>query len=463
MPRARRLRWSRGGWFALCGLWVAAALGQSPTATEDRPTSLPGSGETITDTAAPALTPPETVADALPTRLEAQIAFNDLVAAERYEEAVVVGERYLELTDQEFGLDSKQFALALANVAEIQRRVGEHLAAEEKLLRSIEIIRGLDGGFSEALVVPLIGLGANYHDDGNYLDALSAFSEARNVNRRVLGLLNEDQLPIMDRMTETLYSMDRIEEADEIQRDALKLMERKQGSDSIEVIDAVHRYADWLGRTGNYNAEREQYSRILGIVRSAEGDDSPAMIRALREIGNSFREQRLEEGQGLGALLRARDIAERQPDPDWLALAEALRDLGDWYAAFSRVGPTGEEYRRAWQALDKLPAGERLQRRWFRGPEYVLREPVSQRGVTTDPAAAAGYVLVEFDLDTEGRPESVRVVESHPAGFKDDAVARSVQRSRFRPQMRDGEIVRGEKLSLRFAFRYEEEGPQNSD
>jgi TonB family protein len=174
----------------------------------------------------------------------------------------------------------------------------------------------------------------------------------------------------------------------------------------------------------------------------------------LREIGNSFRTQRIPDSQGANALQRALDIVDGHDEPDPLMAAELMRDIGDWQVAFSRTPPDNGEYRQAWRLLGELEDGEELRREWFTGPPaYALREPVSQRGLSLDPRAVPGHVLVHFDIDEGGRPDDIRVVSADPPGLKDDAVVQSVRRSRFRPQMADGEIVR-ERVALRFVYRY---------
>jgi TonB family protein len=61
---------------------------------------------------------------------------------------------------------------------------------------------------------------------------------------------------------------------------------------------------------------------------------------------------------------------------------------------------------------------------------------------------------VKFDLDKSGHASNVSIVESDPPGFKDEAVVRHIRRSRFRPQMTDGEPVARESLALQFNYRY---------
>ncbi|HEX6997607.1 MAG TPA: TonB family protein [Gammaproteobacteria bacterium] len=410
--------------------------------------------------AAPPATEHPPAPDSLFSPLEAKIELERLVADERYEEAVPVGERLVELTDQEFGAVSREAAEARMALARVQSQAGRHEAAETTYLAAIDIVREVDGMFSPLAIEPLTGLGDNYQEAGQYLNAVSAYTEARTVSRRVYGLLNEGQIPIMDRLTATLQSLEQPLEADRMQLEALRIVERTHEPHSPEALAAIYKYARWLRDNGRYQEERDQYNRAIRIIRDHYGDDSVRLARPLSAIGNSFRHQRLPEGQGAESLQEALELLRASQPVDRLALAEVLRDIGDWSVAFSKVPYDGAEYKRAWQLLGEVEGGEEIRRRWFTGPEYVLREPISQRGLSNDPDALPGHVLVRFDLDETGETENVAVVESEPPGFKDEAVLRAVRRSRFRPQMVDGQIVPGRGLALRFTYRYklDEEG-----
>jgi tetratricopeptide (TPR) repeat protein len=390
------------------------------------------------------------------TRLEAQLLLRDLVEAQDYEEAIPVGERVVALTEEEFGEESPEAATALANLGEVQRRAGRYEESERNFLNAVALFRQIEGEFTESVINPLVGLGAVFHARGEYLQAVTAFEEARTVNRRVFGLLNEEQIVLMDHIANTLVSMQRYGEADEQQMDALRIMERVHGSDTLEILPAIYNYAEWLRDGYRFNEERDLYTRAMSIIRDQDGKESPLLAKPLREVGNSFRAQKFPEGRGISSLKRALEVLEAQPAPDPLATAEALRDIGDWNVAFSKVGPTGDEYRRAWQLLGEVEGGEELRTKWFSEPDYVLRENPSSRGLQdpSEPGALPGHVLIVFDVDEHGRTEEVAVVESVPPGFKDDSTARAIGRSRFRPRMVDGEIVRAEGLARSFTFHY---------
>ncbi|HSG64331.1 MAG TPA: energy transducer TonB, partial [Gammaproteobacteria bacterium] len=194
----------------------------------------------------------------------------------------------------------------------------------------------------------------------------------------------------------------------------------------------------------------------MDIIRAHEGLDSPELVEPLREIGNSYRAQKLAEGRGISALKRALEIAEANREQDPLALARVLRDVGDWYTAFSRIGATGEEYQRAWQILGEVENGEALRADWFAEPDYVLREYPSNRGLAEagDPNAVEGYVRIVFDVDEAGDPLNIMVLESEPPDFKDSTMVRAIRQSRFRPRVVDGEVVYSSGLIRNFTFHY---------
>ena len=104
--------------------------------------------------------------------------------------------------------------------------------------------------------------------------------------------------------------------------------------------------------------------------------------------------------------------------------------------------------------LGSAPNGDVLRREWFTGANYVLYEPISPRGLSTDPEALSGHVTVTFDIDTGGNTNNVTLVESVPLGLKDEAVLRHIRRSRFRPMIANGQVVTGKSVAIQVKFRY---------
>jgi TonB family protein len=454
---ARRLMVALAGFCLLSMSAHAQTAGAAPPPAGTVAQAQAGnSAQTPTDAAQPAptqnATPPET-SDSQDAAGPPTTSTLDQTPRDP-KEIVAEQQKLVTRAEEQFGKRSRQAAEAYMDLAEAQRRAGDHAAAEKTYLAAIEVYHALDGPFTPLAIEPLTALGDNYRENNDYMRAVTAYTEARDVDRRVYGLLSEDQIPLLDRITDVMLELNKPADAEEAQLDALRIVERSHPPESDEALAALYKYAGWLREQGRFQEERDQYMRALRTVHDHYGKDDAHEVPALLGIGNSFRVQRIPEPQGAGSLHDALQILTMHGSNDKLALAETLRDIGDWEVAFSKVEYDGSEYRRSWQYLGEMADGDKYRKQWYSGPNYVLREPVSLAGLSQEPSAPAGHVIVKFDLDKTGHASNISIVESDPPGFKDEAVIRHIRRSRFRPQMVDGVAVARDSLALQFNYRY---------
>jgi TonB family protein len=394
----------------------------------------------------------ETAASDAATR--AAPAAEEVVAGVTPADNVASNERFVASTVTEFGRNSMQTAEAYVGLADAQREAQDYEKAAESYLAAVEVYRAVDGPFTPLAIAPLTSLGDNYREAEDYTSAVASYGEARTVSRRAYGLHNPDQIVLLDRISESLLDLDQLAEAEAQQVEALRLIQRANPPESEAVLEGIYRYAAWLGERGMYQLERDQYMRAQRIIRQYYGESDLRLVTPLLGIGNTYRRERNPAGPGISALEDALKLLRDQPERDALALAMVMRDVGDWNTAFGKMGYAGMEYQRSWELLGTLPNGEALRAEWYAGANYVLYEPISQRGVSTEREAMPGHVLVQFDIDVAGNPQDVRILESHPAGFKDEAVLRHVRRSRFRPWVVAGAVAPGPGLAIRVDFRY---------
>jgi TonB family protein len=433
----RRREWLLAG--LVCGGFAGAAHAQSDAAA---PAPVPAQPSNVEDSAAA----PESAAEAPP----------ELVAAEPVAPAdrVAASEKLVESNIAQFGRASFQTAEAYSGLADAYRQAKDYERAAENYLAAVEVYRAVDGPFTPLAIGPLTSLGDNYQEAEDGMSAVAAYTEARTVNRRVYGLHNQDQIELLDRMSRSLLDLNQLSEAEAQQVEALRLVQRSHPPDSDAVLAAIYKYAEWLGDRLLFQLQRDQYTRALRVIRQSYGDRDVRLVAPLLGIGNTYREERNPASMGISALEDALNLLLEQPERDYVATAAALRDIGDWAVAFGKTGYSGTEYQRAWQMLGSAPNGEQLRRQWFTGANYVLYEPISPRGLSTDPEALSGHVTVTFDIDTGGNTTNVMLVDSDPVGLKDEAVLRHIRRSRFRPALEDGVLVTGKRLAIQVKFRY---------
>lgn len=445
MPSARDCTIRLVCGFAL-SMYGLGCVAQEADAAADAPAPAAGA-----DAAVEAETPDEAAPPV--TRFELQIQAEELVSAEDFAAAAALTEKLLALSEEEFGPESPMLADAYVEAASIRMRNKEYEAAEEYALRAIEIYRDANGPFARELIDPFLVLGDTYEASEDYLRALTAFSEARTISRRIYGLLDPGQIDIIDRMTESALDLNDFTQAQNLQLEALTLVARTHEPYSKEVIDATLKYGRWLRARNLFTAERDQYFRLDRILREHYGEGAVELVPVLLARANSFRTQGVEESFGIGGLNEALDILAATPDADPLLRAQALRDFGDWQTAFSRVPPDGEAYRESWQLLGRVENGGDLRREWYERATIVLGGELSRRGLSFDPQDPRGNVLVHFTVDTQGRTSNVVIVESNPPGLKDEAVERLIRQSRFRPMVRGGELVPSNR-AYNIQFRY---------
>jgi TonB family protein len=419
----------------VCGSLTSAASAQSETG-ESGAASAPAGDAGVESAAEPA-------AVEAPELVPAELA--DPVAA---------AERLVASNTAEFGPRSYPTAEAYTSLADAHRQAKDHESAAENYLAAVEIYRSIDGPFTPLVIGPLTGLGDNYHESGDDMNAIAAYTEARTVSRRVYGLHNENQIDLLDRMSRSYLDLNQLSDAEAQQVEALRLLQRGNPPGSDAVLEGMYKYAEWLGDRGFFQLQRDQYARALRVIRQVHGDNDVRQVEPLLGIGNTYREERNPASMGSSALQEALGLLLAQPQRDSAAIARALRDIGDWSVAFGKTGYAGTEYQRAWQMLGSAPNGEQLRREWFSGANYVLYEPISPRGLSIDPDALSGHVTVTFDIDSAGNTENVMLVESNPMGLKDEAVLRHIRRSRFRPLLEEGAVVIGKRLAIQVKFRY---------
>lgn len=383
--------------------------------------------------------------------LELKIEFDDSVANEHWAAAAGVAQKFLNLTASEFGPDSNELAVLRVEVAAVQSRNGDFAMAEVNIQEAMEHFVEFDGRYSESMIEPYLVLGDNYRWSGDFIRAMSAYDEARTTSRRVKGPLNLGQIEIFHRMSDTAAAFRQLELARQFQAEALALVERSYEPHAPETLKAIYGYAYWLRKNDLFTVEREQYERAARIIRKHYGDESPLLVRPLRERANSYRMQGAERVLGILGLRDALEILEANPDP--FLSAEVLRDLGDWEVAFSKVGTDGSEYQAAWNLLARHDDAAKLREEWFGANVMVLSGPLDRSELSTAPDAPSGNVLLRFTVDPNGLTRDVEVVESHPAGLKDEAFADQLRRSRFRPMMRDGELISTRRAyDIRFQY-----------
>jgi len=394
--------------------------------------------------------------------LDTRAAIEERHAAGDVEGATALGDEYLGDIREDFGPTSPALIDSLMQLAELDLDLGEPAVAVERISEVIGILGPIESPDSSQLMEAYTALGDAYTEDNLNALAIDAYSQARDLSRRRLGLYNTEQIDILygmsraalnegDAVTAAGFRQDAQDIYVRARLEVLRSVPDMQSSDPAEFLAARLNYGKALIDEGLVGEALLAYRETLDIIEDEFNRSS--RMRATVALAQSE-----AVGASLPTLQRARRILNIMIEPDPLLRAELRREWGDYRMMVGLPEKAERAYRDSWKILETIDGGEELQRDWFGQLEYI-RDPghglLGAGILTLDPDAPMGEVTLEFFVDSTGRAQNINVVRANPEWMTGIA-ARQVASSLFRPRFVDGDLV---TTAGRFtwSFRYDPE------
>ena len=339
---------------------------------------------------------------------------------------------------------------ALVELGKLQTELAEFQMAQESYLAGIELLVEENGEYSPSLIEPYTELAHAYLLNQQPLEAITILEQAQHISQRTFGLLNIEQVRLLDEISRAYLLIGDTAEAQNIQRERLTLALRRFGEDDPRVIPFHNQLADYYDRSRMRVRAREQYEAILAIQRENFGDNDGRLLLPLSKL------VRIDILLGDSASARRRLLRglESNDNATPIQVGNALAALGDWELALRRTDSALEYYRDAYatlQAVDPAAAAE-----YFATPRFIdFRPPPSQVDWDGNRASHGwGSIAVEFGISAEGRATDIAVVQTHPRDLMDSLYIRRLREASYRPRLIDGEPADTAAVSYTHQFRY---------
>jgi tetratricopeptide (TPR) repeat protein len=175
----------------------------------------------------------------------------------RVDEAIAVGLKLLDLTEQTKGTESPEYAVAAGDVGMMYRHIGDARTAERMLERAVRLLEPHSPRYDGPL--------------GRFLSNLSVYVNARGERAMAAAMLER----------------------------ALGYKEHAHGPESPEVADSLQKLAATLASDGRFREARTPATRALAIRTTrlgAEHADTRAMVDLLRQIDADLEKQSSRSG-----------------------------------------------------------------------------------------------------------------------------------------------------------------------
>lgn len=464
-PRRANLRLPSGSRLVAAALLIAS---WDPSVAEEPPQPV-ASASAPTAVAAPAPAP------APRSRADAFTEFRRLYDEKKFQEALVPAQEVVDLTDLAAPNGSEELQAALMNLATTQFQAGDYSGAEASYLRVIESIERTGRRLPPRLVRATAGLATTYHAAKRHDLAAERFEQAIALSRRSMGLFAEEQLPLLEKQAESLAALDRMTEALQARRYALRIVEHKYGAGSLRFARELESIGRWYARGGAYDASRQSLRRAIGIVEAAEGEESRNLVGPLTAIAENARRRLLDPArqedvsgdgerrtmfhdpamqvstgfapstylaEGQQALERAVRIASTGADPAPVQVADTHTQLGDWLQWRDREEQALHHYQQAWRAARGVQVGGKpLADALFGQPvlvHYALPESWDRYRKRPATEVELRHVEIELEVTAQGRAQDPRVVSDAGDPRLAEQALRAAATARYRPRLVDG-------------------------
>ena len=288
--------------------------------------------------------------------------YRQALANKDYLEADTLAKRVVEMSITLNGLDSHDTAKAITNLGIAQHNNKDYESALRNFMASIDIIERIDDNLSPALINPLQGLAASQAATGQPGLAKLSYDRAVHVSHVNDGPHNADQVDILESIAELHISQGSWEDATAIQEHIFAIQARKIDPQSMEIVPALEKRANWQHRLQRYHRERITWRQIINIVEKYHGKESLELIAPLTNLGKSYLfispaefdyQPEVSASSGESYLRRARKIAEDHPDSTWEIVENSLLSLGDYYILAGRPNRAENVYIDTWTLLSE--------------------------------------------------------------------------------------------------------------
>lgn len=395
--------------------------------------------------------------------------------------------------------------LPSANNAAPTSRLLDRARQLEDYRSAIARVEAEQGAWGAGLAEQLSGLGETYQVRGQHRDAIEIFDRAIHVSRINNGLYDLGQVPIIDRLLESLMARGQWEEVHKRHQYLYWLHKRNFGADDPRMLPVIDRLGKWYLNDYALNPNRRMMGQLVDahnlfqqaifIIDGTYGQEDLRLIEPLRGIvmsnwffynytGGSSGISAMERDQftrdigpdqthfvqdqnarytqymrnnyadGKQALVRMVEIYSKSPDAPPGAAAQAKIELADWEQLFDRRRAALALYEQAYQELMSDEKTRHLAHKAFAQPVALPALDLVEAEVASESDGESNeqYVVVSFNVNRFGRAERVEVIETSPEGGSEHRtrIRRNLESTQFRPRMVDGVAVETPGLTQRY-------------
>lgn len=335
-------------------------------------------------------------------------------------------------------------------------------AAQLARIHEQQGIWSLDG------VDPLVRLGLRAARQQSHAAAIDYFKQAQHILHRHDGVHTLAQVDLVQEMARSYLALADLETADSLMRFRHEIVTHNYGKDDVRVVPSMVELGNWFQARAEFREAIAIYRDALALLRAQNVTGRPVQ-RTLNLLSfTEYLQGRCCSRELVEAAVEAimtddeSDFADRasamRAAADMMILAGFEQRAGEMYAAAGSFveagqGPVwlgvsrGDRMMRAYEPfMARMDPRSSLNQESRLPPGQLVGSPLAFCESQLDQIVGRRdyrdfEIQLEFVVDDDGRARKVRVVDSNAPAAVDLLTTRVLRTSRFRPVVRDGEVV----------------------
>jgi TonB family protein len=321
----------------------------------------------------------------------------------------------------------------------------------------------------------------NAYNRGKLPRAAELARKVLDMARTELGPDHEKTAIMEINLAHVLVLIRQIDEAEPLIRAARKKIEKIHGPDHISLVTVHEDMAKVYASKKDLAKSRASLGKAIDIVSKARGADDPEIANFLIQQSTIDIAEKKED-EALKGYEQALAILDKKFGKNSMSTASTISLLGDLHLMKQDFTKAEEYYNRTLQIYEinlveddptLLSAHARMAKIFialrdgrFKGhADRVIKFIKSEEGeslpmfimqplypVFEDGRKPQGWVLLQFDVNTSGKVEKAKVVESRPAKLFDQVTLDVAKDWRFKPKVKDGKRVKQKNPRARLVF-----------
>jgi CHAT domain-containing protein/Tfp pilus assembly protein PilF len=327
--------------------------------------------------------------------------------AGKFDEAIAIVERGLEIRERVLGPEHPDVAKSLTYLANLCLRKGNYVRAEPLYQRALTIQMKSLGPEHPYVAHTLNNLAAFYRSKGDYAKAEPLYERALAIKEKVLGPAHSDVTTTLNNLANLYRRKGNYAKAELLYERALTISEKTLGPEHPDVAQTINNIAAFYAERGNYTKAEPLFQHALTIREKALGPEHPDVAQALNNLAILY-SKRGDYAKVELLYERALTIREKTLGPEHPDVAQTINNLAGFYAERGNYTKAEPLFQRALTIREKVMGREHpgltaslvgLANLYSRRGDYAKAEPLYERALTiSEKVRGQEHLNVAFTL-----------------------------------------------------------------